>query len=175
MRGLARGATVERSETGERQMQALPATANAVRRKPDGRREPAKRGPRPRGPVPLDPQRGGKKPDFTSKITIRRFLRRNPAFSDLIPARLRGRGICLPQCSGFVTNAAFFRRGRPRPSRNRADRQCAADQIARRTSFYCNSGDKQNPPPAGRVGVGEPVRAKKACLFCFCCLQRSLF
>ena len=99
-------------------MQALPATANAVRRKPDGRREPAKRGPRPGGPVPLDPQRGGKKPDFTSKITIRRFLRRNPAFSDLIPARLRGRGIYLPQGFWFVKNVALFRRGR-RPRRIR--------------------------------------------------------
>ena len=103
MRGLARGATVERSETGERQIQAPPATASAVRRKPDGRREPAKRGPRPGGPVPLDPQRGGKKPDFTSKITIRRFLRRNPAFSDCIPARLCGRG-GWPQGFGCVTN-----------------------------------------------------------------------
>ena len=54
--------------------------------------------------VPLYPQRGGKKPNFTSKITIRRFLRRNPAFSDYIPARPSGRGVYLPQGFRFMKN-----------------------------------------------------------------------
>ena len=242
-------------------MQALPATASAVRRKPDGRREPAKRGPRPGGPVPLDPQGGGKKPDFTSKITIRRFLRRNPAFSDLIPARPSGRGGCLPRGFWFVKNAAFFRRGRrpqhPADTVRRAVRfrigeehtpfrrggVCPAraappplfrigpghspvfsplstlhSSLSKRSSgrqgcacgrgvprpyrggnlrghpgtertgntvrwaklhavqvFIAIPGINRIPHLRGGWGVGEPVRAKKACLFCFCCLQRSLF
>ena len=48
-------------------MQALPATASAVRRKPYGRREPAKRGPDARGASPPGPPKRKEKAKFHLK------------------------------------------------------------------------------------------------------------
>ena len=48
-------------------MQAPPATASAVRRKPDGRREPAKRGPDAKGASPPGPPKRKEKAGFHRK------------------------------------------------------------------------------------------------------------
>ena len=97
-------------------MQAPPATASAVRRKPDGRREPAKRGPDARGTRPPGPSKKWEKTGFHLKNHNQTIFETKSGFFRLDP-RPPSQAGRLPQGSGSVKNAAPIRRGGAAPAR----------------------------------------------------------